>query len=79
AWQDAATGLLDIGRLGDLLRRVRGRILCRTLARVSPLAVPVLLEIGRVSVEGEGLEAALFGDAEDFEAQALIAEATGDG
>ncbi len=79
AWQDAATGLLDIGRLGDLLRRVRGRILCRALERVSPLAVPVLLEIGRVSVEGDGLEAALFGGTEDRQAQALIAEATGNG
>ena len=26
AWADAATGLLDIGRLGDFLRRIKGRI-----------------------------------------------------
>jgi ATP-dependent Lhr-like helicase len=46
---DAATGLLDIRRLGDLLARVKGRITHRALDRVSPLAVPVMLEIGRKS------------------------------
>ena len=50
AWADAATGLLDVARLGDFLRRIRGRIRHQALARVSPLSVPVLLEIGRESV-----------------------------
>jgi ATP-dependent helicase Lhr and Lhr-like helicase len=52
AWADAATGLLDIGRLGDFLRRIRGHIRHHPLERVSPLAVPVLLEIGRELVYG---------------------------
>ncbi|MDX2258968.1 MAG: ligase-associated DNA damage response DEXH box helicase [Hyphomicrobiaceae bacterium] len=47
---DAAHGLLDIGRLGDFLRRIRGRILYRALERVSPLSVPILLEIGKEPV-----------------------------
>ena len=50
--QDAATGLLDIARLGEMLRRVKGHIVSARLTRVSPLAVPVLLEIGRESVHG---------------------------
>ena len=56
---DAATGLLDIGRLGEMLARVKGRITHAALDQVSPLAVPVMLEIGRVPVFGEGREAIL--------------------
>jgi ATP-dependent Lhr-like helicase len=55
AWADAATGLLDIGRLGGFLKRIRGKIRHVPLDRVSPLAVPVLLEIGRELVYGGGL------------------------
>jgi ATP-dependent Lhr-like helicase len=55
AWADAATGLLDIGRLGDFLKRIKGKIRHMPLGRVSPLAVPVLLEIGRELVHGGGL------------------------
>jgi len=50
---DAATGLLDLRRLGDMLARIQGRITHKELDRVSPLAVPVMLEIGRESVYGE--------------------------
>lgn len=52
AWADAATGLLDIARLGDFLRRIEGRIRHQPLARVSPLSVPILLEIGKEAVAG---------------------------
>ena len=69
---DAARGLTDIRRLGELLVRVQGKIDIRVLDRVSPLAVPVLLEIGRESVHGGALET-LLNEAED----ALIAEAMG--
>jgi ATP-dependent Lhr-like helicase len=51
-YQDAGTGLLDIARLGDMLARVRKRIVTRRLERVSPLAVPALLEISREMVAG---------------------------
>jgi ATP-dependent Lhr-like helicase len=67
---DAATGLLDIARLGDLLRRIKGRIVPKHLARVSPLAVPVLLEIGKERV-GEDASEWLLSEA----AESLIAEA----
>jgi ATP-dependent Lhr-like helicase len=52
-YEDAGTGLLDIARLGDMLKRVKNRIVTKRLDRVSPLAVPALLEIGREMVAGE--------------------------
>ncbi|WP_207907708.1 ligase-associated DNA damage response DEXH box helicase [Ancylobacter aquaticus] len=61
---DAATGLLDIRRLSDMLTRIRGRIDHLALPRVSPLAVPVMLEIGREMVAG-GASDALLAEAED--------------
>jgi ATP-dependent Lhr-like helicase len=66
---DAAGGLTDVGRIAALLARVRGRVRHRVLSRVSPLAVPVLLEIGRESVRGEEGEDLLLEEAE------LVAEA----
>jgi ATP-dependent Lhr-like helicase len=36
-----------------MLARIKGRITHRELDHVSPLAVPVMLEIGRESVYGE--------------------------
>jgi ATP-dependent Lhr-like helicase len=71
---DAATGLLDIRRLGQMLSRVRGRIIHKELDRVSPLAVPVLLEIGREIVYGEASDA-LLAEAEEE----LVREAMGNG
>lgn len=52
AWADAATGLLDIRRLGDFLGRIRGHIRHVSLSRISPLSVPLILEIGRERVYG---------------------------
>ena len=50
---DAAAGLLDVRRLGEMLARIKGRIVHKPLEQISPLAVPVMLEIGRESVKGE--------------------------
>jgi ATP-dependent helicase Lhr and Lhr-like helicase len=55
AWADAATGLLDIARLGDFLRRITHKIQHVPLTRVSPLAVPVLLDIGKELVAAKGV------------------------
>jgi ATP-dependent Lhr-like helicase len=71
AWEDAATGLLDIARLGQFLARVTGRIRHQALERVSPLSVPILLEIGVEPVGRLAREEILREAAED-----LIAEAT---
>jgi ATP-dependent helicase Lhr and Lhr-like helicase len=59
ARQEAAVGLLDIKRLGAMLSRIRGNIVHKALDHVSPLAVPVMLEIGRESVYGEASDALL--------------------
>ncbi len=69
---DAASGLTDIGRVSAMLARIDGRVRHVPLTRVSPLAVPVLLDIGRESVRTEGGEDALL-----EETEALVAEATG--
>jgi len=66
AYADAATGLLDIGRLSDMLRRVQGRIVHRALDRISPLAVPVMLEIGKEPVYGEARDETLRMAAEEL-------------
>lgn len=68
---DAAGGLTDISRLSAMLGRIRGRITHRRLDRISPLAVPVMLEIGREQVYGAGLD-----DLLDEAAEALIEDAT---
>ncbi len=69
--QEAASGLTDVARIGLLLARARqGGILHVALPRVSPLAVPALIEEGREWVAG-GAEDALLA-----EAAALVDEAT---
>jgi ATP-dependent helicase Lhr and Lhr-like helicase len=68
---DAATGLLDLRRLGDMLERIHGHITHRELDHVSPLAVPVMLEIGRESVYGEASDELLAEAASE-----LVREAT---
>ncbi len=71
AWRDAGSGLLDLRRLADGLKRIRGRIRHAALTRVSPLAVPVMLEIGREPVFGAAQDALLAETAEDLAAEAL--------
>lgn len=71
-WADASARLTDLPRLRAHLERVAGRIVHVPLTRVSPLAVPVLLEIGREQVAGAHADA-LIGAEED-----LIAEAVSD-
>jgi ATP-dependent Lhr-like helicase len=70
---DADTGLTDLERIGSMLARVTGKVRHMALSRVSPLAVPVLLEIGRETVRAGADEDTLLADAE-----AIIAEATGE-
>ena len=71
--QDAARGLTDIRRLSDMLARVKGHITHRRLEHVSPLAVPVMLTIGREPVYGNRKDDLL----EEAEEE-LIREATGE-
>ncbi|KDA03970.1 ligase-associated DNA damage response DEXH box helicase, partial [Hyphomonas oceanitis] len=64
ARQDAATGLLDVRRLSDMLVRIRGKIDHNVLDHISPFAVPVMLEIGREPVFGASVQDAVLGEAE---------------
>jgi ATP-dependent Lhr-like helicase len=59
AWAEASARLTDLARLKRLIDRARGELLVKRLERVSPLAVPVLLEIGREGVSGPTDEALL--------------------
>jgi ATP-dependent Lhr-like helicase len=68
---DAATGLLDLRRLSDMLTRIQGRITHRELDHVSPLAVPVMLEIGRESVYGEAGDELLAEAADELVKEAM--------
>jgi ATP-dependent Lhr-like helicase len=70
AWADARARMTDVGRLGDLIDRASETMLHIDLDRVSPLAVPVLILIGREQVAQHAAEDALL-----MEAEALVAEA----
>src|SRR3546814_6726717 len=70
AWEDARARMTDVGRLADLLERAAGTLLHVDLPRVSPLAVPVLILIGREHVAQGSVDDALL-----IEAEALAAEA----
>ena len=47
AWHDARQRMTDVGRLANLLDRAQGTMLHVALERVSPMAVPVLVIVGR--------------------------------
>jgi ATP-dependent Lhr-like helicase len=68
---DAASGLLDIRRLGEALSRIQGRIVHKALDHVSPLAVPALLEIGRETVYGEASDTLLAEAADELIKEAM--------
>ncbi|HTJ59472.1 MAG TPA: ligase-associated DNA damage response DEXH box helicase [Devosiaceae bacterium] len=72
ARHDASRGLLDIGRLGDFLARIKQQIVHKPLDRISPLAVPILIDIGKTPIYGEARESAMADAADE-----LIKEATG--
>ncbi|MFM9978487.1 MAG: DNA ligase-associated DEXH box helicase, partial [Sphingomonadaceae bacterium] len=73
AWADARARLTDVGRLGDLIERAAPTMVHMQLERISPLAVPVLVLIGRESVAQEATDDAVLADAE----AALVAAAMG--
>jgi ATP-dependent Lhr-like helicase len=64
AWADARARMTDVGRLGELIDRAAATLLHVPLDRVSPLAVPVLIMIGREQVAGRETDDALLIEAE---------------
>lgn len=65
SWQDAKGRLTDIERLASFLGRIQGKILHCELTRISPLAVPAVVELNVQSIDGEAREM-LFSQAEDL-------------
>lgn len=71
AWADARARLTDVARVADLLERAQREIVHVELDRVSPLAVPVLVMIGRESLpQGQADDELLF-EAESLAAAAM--------
>ncbi len=66
AWADARARMTDVGRLGDLIDRAAATIRHVALDRVSPLAVPVLIMIGREQVAQGASEDQLLIEAEEL-------------
>ncbi|MEJ1157172.1 ligase-associated DNA damage response DEXH box helicase [Prosthecomicrobium sp. N25] len=73
-WADASAGLLDIGRIGAMLARIRDHIVLKRLDRISPLAVPIMIEIGKERVPGEADESLLREAADAIVAEAMAAD-----
>ena len=71
ARDDAATGLIDVARLGQLLSRIAGRIRHAPLEHLSPFSVPILLEIGKERSPGQAGEMILREAAEELIAEAM--------
>lgn len=68
---DAASGLLDVKRLAEMLSRIKGRIMHKRLERISPLAVPIMLEIGKEPVFGEAQDVLLAEASDDLIKEAM--------
>ncbi|MFM2372316.1 MAG: hypothetical protein RIS85_2038, partial [Pseudomonadota bacterium] len=74
AWADARARMTDVGRLGDLLDRAQGQLVHVELDRVSPLAVPVLVMIGRETLPAGAADDELLLEAETLAAAAMRAD-----
>ncbi|MCG7575190.1 ligase-associated DNA damage response DEXH box helicase [Phaeobacter sp. CNT1-3] len=72
--EEALSGLIDFARLRDLVARVQGRISHRHLDRITPLAAPLLLEVGKVRIDGEGRDRLLREETAKLMQEAGLAE-----
>ncbi len=71
AWADARAKMTDVGRLGDLLDRAADTMLHVELDRISPMAVPLMVMIGRESVAQGAVDDALIMEAETLAGLAM--------
>ncbi|MEL6476864.1 MAG: ligase-associated DNA damage response DEXH box helicase [Pseudomonadota bacterium] len=69
--REAQSGLVDFGRIEEMLARSQGRLRHIRAPHVTPLAAPLLLEAGRVPIKGGQAESELINEA------ALLAETQG--
>jgi ATP-dependent Lhr-like helicase len=71
AWEDARTRMTDLGRLARLLDNAQETIVHQPLNRVSPMAVPVLVMVGRERLPQGAADDALLLEAETLAAAAM--------
>ncbi len=74
--QEALGGLVDFGRIEEMLTRINGNITLNRLSQISPLAAPLLLEVGKVPVKGAAQEKLLQRETEDLMRLLRLAELT---
>ncbi|WP_424178878.1 ligase-associated DNA damage response DEXH box helicase [Yoonia sp. TsM2_T14_4] len=67
--EEALRGLVDFGRIEEMLARTAGHVDHVALERVTPLAMPLFLEQGRIALAGAGRERLM-----EDEAAALMAK-----
>ena len=71
AWADARARMTDVGRLGALLDRAASELVHVELERVTPLAVPLMVMIGRESVPAGMADEELLLEAESLASAAM--------
>jgi ATP-dependent helicase Lhr and Lhr-like helicase len=76
AWADARARLTDVARVADVLERAAEQVDHVRLERVSPLAVPVLVMIGRENLPAGAADDELLLEAESLAGQAMIPTAS---
>ncbi len=74
AWAEARTRMTDVGRLGGLLDRAAAELVHVELDRVTPLAVPLMVMIGRESVAAGAADEELLLEAESLASAAMRSE-----
>ena len=74
AWADARARMTDVGRVADVLERAAQAVDHVRLDRVSPLAVPVLVMIGRENTPAGAADDDLLVEAEGLAAAAMRAD-----
>ncbi|MXO48143.1 ligase-associated DNA damage response DEXH box helicase [Erythrobacter vulgaris] len=74
AWADARTRMTDVARLGNLLDRSAEQLVHIELDRVSPLAVPVMVMIGREATPQGSVDDELLLEAESLAGAAMRVE-----
>ena len=65
AREDSYRGLIDLDRLSEFLKRIEKNIAHEKLDRISPLAVPLILEINRQTVDKSEMEEYLLEELEN--------------
>lgn len=72
--EEAMRGLVDFGRVEEMLQRTKGQVDHVVLDRITPLAAPLFLEPGRIPVYGEGRERLLQDKAAELMVEAGLAD-----